>query len=157
MLNARPHGGWRLAAAGAASGVVATFPMTAVMLAAQRLGALGRFPPTRIASAGLDAAGAHGSPRPVRRAAGAALHLAVGAALGALYAWGSARLGRRGPLAGAAFGTAVWAGSYAGWIPALGILPPPHQDRPGRPASMILAHWVYGAALDAGVARARDA
>lgn len=128
--------------------------MTAVMLGAQRLGRLGRMPPARIADAGLDAAGAEEAPAPVRRATTAALHLGFGAAAGALYAWGSARLGRRGPLAGAAFGTAVWAASYAGWVPALGILPPPHRDRPGRPASMILAHWVYGAALDAGVARA---
>lgn len=142
-------------AAGAASGALATLPMTAVMLAAQRLGMVGpRLPPTRIAAAGLDALGADGAPRGLRRAAGALLHVAFGAAMGAVYAWGSGRLRRRGPLAGAAFATALWAGSYAGWIPALGILPPPDRDRPGRPASMIVAHWVYGAALDAGVSRA---
>jgi hypothetical protein len=140
--------------AGAVAGVVATLPMTGVMWAAQRLGALGRFPPSRIASAGLDAAGAEEAPRGARDAAGALLHLAFGAALGALYAWGTGRLGRSGPVLGAAFGTAVWAGSYGGWIPALGILPPPHRDRSGRPIAMVLAHWVYGAALDAALARA---
>ena len=31
--------------------------------------------------------------------------------------------------------------------PALGILPPPEDDRPGRPAVMIAAHIVYGLTL----------
>jgi hypothetical protein len=126
--------------------------MTAATLVAQAAGALGRFPPTRIAEAGLDAAGAE-SPRGVERALGGLLHVAFGASLGALYAWGTPRLGRRGPLVGAAFATAVWAASYAGWIPALGILPPPHRDRRGRPAAMVVAHWVYGVSLDAALAR----
>ena len=34
---------------------------------------------------------------------------------------------------------------------SLGILPPPERDQPGRPATMLLAHWVYGATLGAVV------
>jgi hypothetical protein len=49
----------------------------------------------------------------------------------------------------------VWLGSYAGWIPALDLLPPPDRDRRGRPPSMIVAHWVYGAALGASLRAAR--
>jgi hypothetical protein len=46
-------------------------------------------------------------------------------------------------------GLAVWAVSYQGWIPALGILPKASEDRPARPAVMVTAHVVYGAVLGA--------
>lgn len=56
--------------------------------------------------------------------------------------------GRRPSIgAGVVFGTAIGAVSYAGWVSALGIMPRPHNDRPGRQPSMLLAHWVYGATL----------
>jgi len=48
----------------------------------------------------------------------------------------------------------VWFVSYQGWVPALGLLPPAHRDRPGRPATMLIAHWVYGATLGACLGRA---
>jgi hypothetical protein len=142
----------RALTAGFASGVLATLPMSAVMWAAQRAGLLGRMPPAKITDAAARAV-RHRPPRGrPRRVAAAALHLGFGGAAGAAYAWWAARgRRRRGPAQGAAFGTLVWLASYAGWVPALGILPPPERDRPGRPASMLLAHWVYGAALGAGL------
>jgi hypothetical protein len=140
---------------GLAGGALATLPMSAVMWIAQRSGLMGRMPPAKITDAAIDAAGVEGTPTPARRAAASALHVGFGAAAGALFAWWSARgRGRRGPLQGAAFGTLVWLGSYAGWVPALGIMPPPHRDRPGRQPAMLLAHWVYGAVLGARLARA---
>ena len=39
--------------------------------------------------------------------------------------------------------------SYSGWLPALHLMPPPEQDRPGRQPSMVAAHVVYGAVLGA--------
>jgi hypothetical protein len=142
-------------AAGLASGALATLPMSAVMWAAQRTGHMGRQPPAKITDAALDAAGEEDTPLPARRAAAMLLHFGFGAGAGALYAWWSSRgPGRRGPLQGAAFGTLVWLGSYAGWIPALGIMPPPQRDRPGRQPAMLVAHWVYGAVLGARLARA---
>ena len=54
-----------------------------------------------------------------------------------------------GWLVGAVYGLGVWAVSYKGWIPALGILPPPERDRPGRPVIMVAAHVVYGLVLGA--------
>lgn len=42
-----------------------------------------------------------------------------------------------------------WLVNYGGWIPVLGILPPPHRDRTDRQATMIVAHLVYGAVLGA--------
>lgn len=139
---------------GAGNGLLATLPMSGVMLAAQRAGRMGRLPPGRITDAAVDAAGAEETPRPARRALATAAHLAFGAGAGALYAWWTGRRGRRGgALHGAGFGTLVWLGSYAGWVPALGILPPPHRDRPGRQPAMLVAHWVYGAVLGARLSR----
>lgn len=136
-------------ARGAVAGTAATVVMSAAMGLAQRAGLLGEMPPKKITAAALHALGLR-PPEPALDAAAAAGHLAFGAAAGALY--GLARRRVPGPppaLAGAVFATAVWAASYAGWVPALGIMAPPRRDRPGRPASMLASHWVYGAALGA--------
>jgi hypothetical protein len=45
------------------------------------------------------------------------------------------------------YATGIWLVSYQGWVPALGIMPPASRDRRGRVATMLVAHWVYGAAL----------
>jgi hypothetical protein len=142
---------WPPSVAGAAEGAAATLAMSAVMLAARRAGWLGEPPPRRIVRLALRRAGAAPRREGTKDVLGAVTHLAFGAAAGALFEAGWARQGRRGagPLAGAAFGAAVWLVSYAGWIPALRILPPPQRDRPGRPGWMLLAHLVYGAALGA--------
>lgn len=141
---------------GASAGALATLPMTGVMLVAQRLGLMGQQPPARITDAALEAAGA-APPESGRRLWTAAAHVGFGAGMGALFA--ALRPGRptvaRALLDGAVFGSAVWAISYAGWVPALHLMPPPTRDRAGRPASMIVAHWVFGAALGAILARLR--
>ena len=141
---------------GALAGTLATVPMSAVMLAAQRMGLMGKQPPAKITDAALDASHVEPEP-PKRRALAVIAHFAFGAAAGALFS----AIHRRAPatgratIGGLAFGSAVWAASYAGWVPALGIMPPPTEDRPGRPASMIVAHWVFGAALGLIVAGLR--
>src|SRR5262249_36443677 len=48
---------------------------------------------------------------------------------------------------GTAYGLAVWAGSYLGLLPALGILSPATRHPPRRTALMIAAHVVFGSAL----------
>jgi uncharacterized membrane protein YagU involved in acid resistance len=50
-----------------------------------------------------------------------------------------------GPLSGAAFGLAVWAGSYLGLLPVLGILRPATEHPARRNALMIASHVVWGA------------
>jgi hypothetical protein len=148
------------AARGFAGGVVATVAMSAVMLGAQKLGLLGEMPPRKITDALLGVVGLRGkTPKPARRALATLNHFAFGGACGALFglthdvwrvraASTSGVRGHRAPVAaGLAFGTAIWAVSYAGWVPALRIMPTPKSDRPGRPASMVLAHWVFGAVL----------
>lgn len=140
--------GVRAAVRGALAGAAATVAMSAVMALAQKAGLLGRMPPKKITEAALGALGLH-PPEPAVDAAAVATHLGFGATMGALYGWARRHVPRVLPpaLEGATFGTAVWAASYMGWVPALGIMPTPAHDRRGRPTSMVLAHWVYGAAL----------
>ncbi len=137
---------------GTVGGCLGTIAMSSVMVAAQKVGALGGQPPAHIAGAGLDALGLRRT-RKEQAALAVALHLVFGSTAGALFGLLSRRL--RVPLGpalqGVLFASLVWATSYKGWIPALGILPPPERDRPGRPAVMVLAHWLYGAILGAVV------
>lgn len=136
--------------AGAAAGTAATALMSVEMLAAQRLGLMGRQPPARIATAALQRAGDQRPSRVAANALAVPLHFAFGGVGGAVYALALGRLRRRpDPVSGAVFGLLVWAGSYLGWVPWIGALPPPQRDRPGRPTAMILAHLVYGGALGA--------
>ena len=78
--------------------------------------------------------------------AGQLLGVAYGTSFGVGYA------GMRG-LTGSAvgdgilLGLGVWAGSYLGLLPALGLLSPATQHPPRRTAVMIAAHVVWGSAL----------
>jgi hypothetical protein len=120
--------------------------MSGLMLAARRAGLMGRMPPEKITSRALDRLGVHRS-REEQDAVATAAHFAFGAGAGSLF--GAARRVVPLPpvLVGLGYGAAIWFVSYRGWVPALGILPPPDRDRAGRPASMLAAHLVYGAAL----------
>ena len=140
---------------GGIGGLVGTAAMSAVMQAAHKAGLIKTHPPEEIAEAALDAAQGpeHSEETQDRLALG--LHFAFGAGMGAVFAVLHRRLKLPipGVLHGVLFGTLVWAVSYKGWVPALGIMPPPERDQPGRPQSMLLAHWVYGAVLGAFVDR----
>ncbi len=78
-----------------------------------------------------------------------AAHFGYGATAGAMYA-PLARIFQL-PLVpgGLGFGLLVWLVSYLGWLPALGLFPPPHREAPQRIALMIAAHVVWGLALGA--------
>lgn len=123
--------------------MAATVVMSLELTLAKGLGLLGEPPPKKLTRKMLHLAG-HRPSRLALYAATTAAHLAYGAGAGALYAMSR----RRGPRAGVAFGVAVWAASYLGWIPKVGLMPPPSRDRIGRPTSMVLAHVVFGGALD---------
>ncbi len=137
---------------GALAGVAGTVVMSAFMAAAQRAGALGEPPPKKLVRRTINRLG-FGTPKPVPLGVATAIaHLGFGASMGALF--GVLPRASREPLLpdspaarGALFGLAVWATSYAGWIPKLGLMPSPENDRPGRPTSMVLAHLIYGAVL----------
>jgi hypothetical protein len=146
------------AAFGAGAGTLATGAMSALMVAAERIGLMGRHPPEAIAETILDGAGVDAGSEALENAVATALHFAFGAAAGARSRTGRRRLplGRGAAVpAGAAWGLVVWAVSYTGWIPWLRILPPPDEDRLDRQLTMVAAHLVYGATLGAIVARRR--
>lgn len=140
---------------GMVAGAVATVPMSAVMLVAERLGAMGVQPPEQVTSEALGAAGADEVSEGERHGAASLAHVAFGAGGGAAFAVLHRRLRLPVPVVaqGVAFGLAVWAASYQGWMPALGILPPASDDRPGRRRAMIAAHVVYGGVLGGAEAR----
>lgn len=56
----------------------------------------------------------------------------------------------RDKLNGPAYGLAIWAASYLGWIPAAGILTPATKHRMSRNLLMLAAHLAWGTALAAG-------
>jgi hypothetical protein len=133
---------------GLLAGARASMAMSTAMRGAQALGLIRQLPPRKITDRALEAIGARRASRPARSVAAAANHLAFGMACGALYAaLGPARRFAPEPIPGILFGGLVWAVSYAGWVPAARILPPPQDDDPERVATMIGAHVVYGAVL----------
>ena len=121
--------------------------MSLVMMASERAGLMGKHPPERIVERGMAAMGEPADPDAVDVAAGAA-HLVFGTGAGALF--GVVMASRSPSIAqGLAmpWALAIWLVSYFGWIPALRILPPPPEDRPGRAWTMLVAHVVYGGTL----------
>ena len=73
-------------------------------------------------------------------------HLGFGVGIGVVFALldRRVRLPFGSAVHGVVYATLVWAASYKGWVPALGLMPPPERDRPGRPATMLVAHGVCG-------------
>ena len=140
------------------AGCVATLPMSALMLAAQRAGLLAEQAPERVTRLAVG--------RTVRQhpdgagldALSAVVHLAVGAAAGAAYAAALEPVRPRAvapALMGAAFGTVFWLASYWGVLPALGLMPEPPRDERVRPHVMLAAHWIFGGALGVLATRPR--
>ena len=132
---------------GALAGTVATVPMSAVMLAAGKLGLMGAQPPEVITRSAVDVVSEDPQPlpEPAANAVSSVMHLGFGAVAGAAYAL----LPRVGApvFRGSVVGLAIWASAYQGWVPALGIMPPAMRDEPGRPLTMAGAHVVFGSVL----------
>lgn len=141
---------------GALGGAAGTAAFTGWMKGAQRAGLLGELPPRKITRKALQATGAEPSPKTLD-AATVLTHLGFGVATGALFGVLSRRLHPRVPgvVQGAIWGSIVWAASYAGWVPALDIMPPPQKDRPDRPLVMFLGHLIFGGLLGAIAGRKR--
>lgn len=142
---------------GAIAGLAATAPMTLAMaLMHRQLPPHERYPlpPSEItAVAEREALGRDLDPE-THAAATLAAHFGYGAATGAIY--GALAGERPGPASGAGFGLLVWAGSYMGLLPALGVLRPATEHPARRTALMIAAHLVWGAALGALCEAASD-
>ena len=139
--------------AGATAGAVATVAMSALMLAAKRIGITGTLPPELIARKAVEAVSGDPPGDGQEDAVAAVAHIGFGAVAGAIFellmvrAQATGRSAAIGASAGALYATGIWLVSYQGWVPALGIMPAASRDRRGRVATMLAAHWVYGASL----------
>ena len=138
---------------GATAGAVATVAMSALMLAAKRIGIAGTLPPELIARKAVDAVAGDPPNDGQENTVAAVAHIGFGAIAGAVFellimrADDARRSAPIGAAAGALYATGIWLVSYQGWVPALGIMPAASRDRRGRVATMLAAHWVYGGAL----------
>lgn len=136
---------------GAIAGIAGTVAMTAAMrrLHAQ-LPEKERYPltPREIVDSAAAPAGEQA------KAITLAAHFAYGAACGALLAAADPRMSRR---RGALAGSAIWLGSYMGWIPAVGLLKPATEHPLRRNALMITAHIAWGVGTAAALNELADA
>jgi hypothetical protein len=136
---------------GALGGLAATLPMTVVMLAIHRvLPRPQRYPlePQLLTEKTARRLGlGRRLGRQQRQTISMLAHFGFGAAAGAVFGPLALRLPLPPVLGGVLYGLGVWAASYAGWVPALGLLNPPDRRPEGRNLMMIAAHLVWGAAL----------
>jgi uncharacterized membrane protein YagU involved in acid resistance len=138
--------------AGAAGGLVATVPMSAVMLIGHRWLPWRQrdpLPPQQITNEALASVDLHDDLDSHERAALAVFnHFAYGAGMGLLYGGLTAAAPSTNRVSsGIAYGLAVWTASYLGLVPALGLYRSAVQEPAGRNALMIAAHVVWGASL----------
>lgn len=132
---------------GGIAGVLATLPQSGVVWGMRRAGVYQRRPPPEVIVEDLTSKTGSPPPGPARSApVKLAAHFGFGAAGGAGYGLLTSVVPVH-PLTGVLTGLGIWKGSYDGWIPALGIMPPPEEDEQGRVVTMVLAHVAYGLAL----------
>lgn len=135
---------------GAGAGLIATLPMTLFMRSAwKRLPAPEQYalPPRQITKKVISPRRFWSLSEENQTALTLALHFLFGAAAGSLYGMVEKKIPIRTSVKGALAGMAVWTGSYLGWLPALGILPPATTHPWLRNLLMIVAHLVWGMTL----------
>jgi hypothetical protein len=139
------------AAQGAMAGSVATLALRAVMLVAGAAGLMGEQPPKAVAKKATAGLTGRVPSEPASRALASWAHMAFGAGAGTMFGLAHRNAEGRSAtvLEGVLFGIAVRLVGYCGWIPALGILPPPRRDRASRPPSMVAAHVAWGTVVGA--------
>ena len=141
MTNATPSRMTTRVLLGAIAGFVATAAMTSAMARLhRRLPGSERYPlpPREITQRVLG-----GADDLLVRDEAMPAHFLYGAASGALV---NAIRPRPSVREGALAGVGIWAGSYFGWVPALGILKPASAHPLRRNALMVGVHLVWGAA-----------
>jgi uncharacterized membrane protein YagU involved in acid resistance len=137
---------------GFVSGIVATGPMTAAMIAWHRkLPSRERYPlpPGEIVAKLAKETVAETLPADAGSAVTMVAHYGYGGAAGAAYALIDPRVAGGPIVKGAVFGLVVWLVSYLGLLPGSGILEPATRHPTRRNALMIAAHGVWGVALAA--------
>ena len=135
---------------GALAGTLATVPMTLAMVAMHRRLPFWQrtpLPPRPVTRNLLQPVGSWQQlDEAAKKQLVAAAHLGYGAATGAVTAAGSGGKKLSPLLAGPLLGSAIWAGSYLGWLPALGVLSSAVRQPWRRNLLMLSAHWVWGIA-----------
>jgi len=153
------HGPLNLAVRGAVAGFAATLPMTAVMFAVQLVlprSSQIRPEPRIITDKLLQRANIYReTTERARKLAALVSHFAYGAACGAVCATVAGARLQSSSSAGLLSGLLIWMGSYAGWLPAAKILPPPRDRLPGRNVLLLTAHAVWGLSLHSVLRRTR--
>jgi uncharacterized membrane protein YagU involved in acid resistance len=136
---------------GAVAGLLATLPMTIFMRAAWRmLPRREKYPlPPRLITRTLTKETGVDSKLDADQLTWLTLtfHFLFGAVAGSLYGALEQRVPIDENTKGSLMGLAVWSGSYLGWIPALGILPPATVQPWRRNLLMIIAHLIWGISL----------
>lgn len=136
---------------GALAGALATIPMTAVIYLLDRQKPhqeRGELPPRQITEELAERSGAEQQVGEVGLDLATTVnHFGFGAATGSLFGSVADRSPLSPTLSGITFGLAVWASSYAGVLPKLGLQPEPERRPSWRNVSMIAGHIVWGAAL----------
>ncbi len=136
-------------ARGAAAGVAGTAALSAVMTAGKAAGWVPISAPHEIAYRFHEKTGLPQHP------VWGLGHYAYGAASGTVFF--ALRRFLPGPplLGGLLYGLGVWAVSYLGLMPKLGLYPKPSWDKPSRRRTMIAGHAVFGLVLGAFATRRR--
>jgi hypothetical protein len=135
------------AAEGFAAGLVATAVMTGARIAAKEAGLMDRRPPHSEVVGRLRAVTGH-LPWGHRAERSATIaHYAFGGVAGAIYGVIDPRRAR--PAGGVLYAGAIWAISYLGVFPSVGLMPRPTRDDVGRQVVTAADHVVYGVTLDA--------
>ncbi len=150
------------AAIGAASGLAASWAMSAAYRPIWRAGseethrreeaAQAGMPPATVRAAEA-AASAVGQRLPERHKGlgGRIVHYAYGVAWGAAFALAARAIAPRAPVAGGlAFGAVLWVLSDEVLVPLFGFSRPPARYPASTHAKGLAAHLVYGVATDAG-------
>lgn len=133
---------------GAIGGFIATAPMTAVMVTGWHLLPADEkypLPPRQIVGELTEWLGIEDHMREEDLIATTLTsHFGYGAFFGSVYTLFDQRIPLPQSLKGMLAGIALWVGSYLGWLPAAGILPPATRHPWRRNLLMIVAHLVWG-------------
>ncbi len=134
---------------GTIAGFIGTVPMTVFMLTTQRFLPHGQryaLPPEIITQELAHRAHVrHHMNKQAVLAATLVSHLGYGATMGLLYTPFARKLPLPATLKGILFGLVVWAGSYLGLLPLLGMWESAYVEPSRRNLMMIGAHVVWGA------------
>lgn len=142
---------------GALGGAVGTAAFTGWLFGAQQAGLVGELPPRTITRTALERGAGEPLPEGAIDVAASFAHLAFGVGVGAMFGVVAHGLRARVPntMLGAGFGVLVWAASYAGWAPALDLMPRPDRDRRDRQWVNFVGHLLFGGILGAMTGRRR--